>query len=675
MGRLRLISWALSLAVLLPLLAAKVAETPLAPGVQREQVNIILIDVVVTDASGRNVLDLEPSEFTLVVDGKPQSIESVELQCVGTCRGEARSGIEPPPNSGQAATLPVVTSIKRQFVLLFDGLNSTQGVTHSTVESSRYFLEHDFRDEDRAMVAGFGRKLKIFQEFTSDRDKLAKALDTLEVDKSVRLSGGNRVRVNRDYLDDMAKFNAGVPLPCGACEAMAKQYAQEDGSRTELTLTLLSSLVAYLHPLKGRKDLIYFSNGFAFDPGVFYGGFSWEPPSEPFIEPKIMTFAQEAASAQVVIYPVNVTGLTVWPLENHMESESSNMMLSMAEKTGGKMFHNRNRFDSVVDEITSETAASYVLAFVPRGNPDGKFHSVRVKVQRKGVTVRSKEGFVWMTGDQIQEREVLSAFVVPELYRNVPLALIVRTQLEHRNDAQSGIAISVPIEGLFTSSVGSAGIAELEVGAVLRPMSTAKSVEIEGSFRAQLPKELARDGSLLFVSHRNLPPGQYEGVAVVRDLRTDRIGATRENIEIPELSGDSFAMSTAALENRENRALRIDLDRKNQKDAVDFVPSIARALPRNETVLAAFSLYFPKQDEAGRTRVVVEASILRDHETLHRWPPTSFKVKLQDGAFQMPVLIPFSFSDFEPGDYVLRIDANDQIADRHIFQEMRITLE
>ena len=73
--------------------------------------------------------------------------------------------------------------------------------------------------------------------------------------------------------------------------------------------------------------------------------------------------------------------------------------------------------------------------------------------------------------------------------------------------------------------------------------------------------------------------------------------------------------------------------------------------------------------------MVVEASILRDHETLKKWPPKIFKVRLQDEAFQMPVIIPFSFSDFEPGEYVLRIDANDQIADRSIFQEMRITLE
>ena len=663
------------LAVLLPLLAVKAAETPLAPGVQREQVNIILIHVVVTDASGRNVLDLEPSEFSLIVDGKPQSIESVELQCVGTCRGEARSSIESSPDRGQAATLPVATSIQRQFVLLFDGLNNTKGVTKSAVDSSRYFLEHDFRDEDRAMVVGFGRQLKIFQEFTSDRDKLTKALDTLEVDKSVRMGGDNRVLSNRASLKELASFNAGPPLPCGACGAMAKQYTQEDASRIDRTLALLSSLVAYLHPLKGRKDLVYFSDGFPIDPGVLYGGTSWATPREPFIEPKIMTFAQEAASAQVVIYPVNVTGLTVWPFEGFMEEESSNMLLSLAEQTGGKMFHNRNRFDSIVDEITSETAASYVIAFVPKGNPDGKFHSVRVKLRREGVTVRSKEGFVWMTGDQIQEREVLSAFVVPELYRNVPLALLVRTYLEHRDNALSGIAITVPIEGLFTSSVGYVGIAEVEVGAVLRSISTAKSFEIEGAFRAQLPTELAHDGALLFVSHRNLPPGRYEGVAVVRDLRTDRIGATREIIEIPDLSDDSFAMSTPVLESREKRALRIDLDRKNQKDAVDFVPSISRALPRHETVLAAFSLYHPKQDRAGQTRVVVEASILRDHETLKKWLPTNFRVRFQDEAFQMPVVIPFSFSDFEPGEYVLRFDANDQIADRRIFQEMLITLE
>jgi hypothetical protein len=169
-------------------------------------------------------------------------------------------------------------------------------VTKSAVESSRYFLEHDFRDEDRAMIVGFGRQLKIFQEFTSDRDILAKALDTLEVDKSVRMGGENQVLLNRDRLKSLAQFNAGVPLPCGACAAMAKQFAQEDESRIDRTLALLSSLVAYLHPLKGRKDLIYFSDGFPVDPGVFYGGYSWAAPSEPFIEPKIMTFAQEAAS-------------------------------------------------------------------------------------------------------------------------------------------------------------------------------------------------------------------------------------------------------------------------------------------------------------------------------------------------------------------------------------------
>ena len=72
--------WAASfMSLLLPVLHTEVAiseEVPVAPGVQRERVNLVLIDVVVTDRKGRHVDDLRPEEFSLRVDGHPHAIES-----------------------------------------------------------------------------------------------------------------------------------------------------------------------------------------------------------------------------------------------------------------------------------------------------------------------------------------------------------------------------------------------------------------------------------------------------------------------------------------------------------------------------------------------------------------------------------------------------------------------
>src|SRR5512141_2475107 len=82
-------------------------DKPIAPGVQRERVSLVLVEAVVTSASGRFVDDLRPEEFTLLVDGKEVTIQSVDLQAVG---GEAPRAASP-EIPGEVAAPPTEAAV------------------------------------------------------------------------------------------------------------------------------------------------------------------------------------------------------------------------------------------------------------------------------------------------------------------------------------------------------------------------------------------------------------------------------------------------------------------------------------------------------------------------------------------------------------------------------------
>jgi len=155
--------------------ASDSGEKPKAPGLQRERVSLVLIDVTVTDRQGRPLSDLRPEEFTLKVDGHWVPLESVDVQVDG---GAEQSDFTP-------------TRPNRRFAFFFDALNSERGLHPGAVPSARRFLAQGRPPGDEAMVAGLGKQLKVYQEFTADPAKLLAALDMVAADMQL-VGGGER---------------------------------------------------------------------------------------------------------------------------------------------------------------------------------------------------------------------------------------------------------------------------------------------------------------------------------------------------------------------------------------------------------------------------------------------------------------------------------------------------
>jgi len=68
-------------------------------------------------------------------------------------------------------------------------------------------------------------------------------------------------------------------------------------------------------------------------------------------------------------------------------------MMSMADETGGYAVVNRNNFRESVAQIYLENESYYLIGFEQTGPKDGKFRSLRVTVNRPGVTARAKSGY------------------------------------------------------------------------------------------------------------------------------------------------------------------------------------------------------------------------------------------------------------------------------------------
>jgi VWFA-related protein len=664
------------LSLILPATPATDPDKPaIATGIQRERVDLVLVDVIVTDRKGRRVEDLRPGEFTLLVDGAPHAIESIELQRVAPPAG-ASAREAPDPGEGAPGPAPAgagedgvpVTDLRRSFILLFDGLNAEHGVRDQAIEAARAFVAHNLPPGEEVMIAALGRGLKIYREFTSDRDQLASAIETLASDPAVRRSGEDRLSREMDEIEEMDKKGGSMPPPLRPSDQLRSRYAWEATQRIRRTLGSLGALVAYLHPRPGKKELLFLSDGFASNSAAVYGA-SWTPG----LEPEILRLAREAAAAQVAISTVNTRGMPAPGFPGvYGERVGTNTLATFALNTGGLAFHSTNRFETALLEVEEQGRSSYLLAFRPAGEPDDGLHSIRVVVSRKGCRVRATEGFVWLTPARIAEREMLSAFVSPELFGGLSVSLEAITYLEEGDRPALEIAVALADESLLFLPRRNHLVAQLETGWVLKADGGTAVDEFGRQVEVRLTREeFARHGDITFLARRNVPPGTYEAVAVVRDLGTGNIGAVRREVKVPALSAERMAVSSIVLSSLGERSRVVALDPAMPLDRKIGVPSVRRVFSRDAKVAAMCSIYHPVRDAAtGQARLRFRASIRSGDGTKRELPAARRVFRPSEYGRTIPVSFPVPLAGLEPGVHTLEVQLLDEVGDSGVVQRV-----
>ena len=423
----------------------------------RSFARLSIVDVSVTDKSGKPVRGLTRNDFMIEEEKQPQTIKEFE----------EFSSTRTAPETPQTQVLPphVYTNYERVQpgsalnVLLIDSLN-TPLRDQVYVKSQMLQYLKSLPPGTRLAIFTLGTRLRMIQGFTSDATLLRSALDGKLARSlpSPLLDNGGDVALS-DSASDLADAGAAA----GLAQFQAEQDASRNDLRARITLDALNEIGSYLSSLRGRKNLIWFSGSFPLHlfPDADSGG-SFAQIRDYTTEVRQMT--DSLTSNQVAIYPVDARGLFNDPQlsaasarggssapggagsnNNAFYTRSAAEQLTLqqlADATGGKAYYNTNGLKEAASKIIEQSSNYYTLAYTPtKPIYDGSFRRIRVKVKDSRYKLSYRSGYYADDPSQRVAGTPLSSPADPEdaaLQRGVPAStqIIFTARVEPRRSAR-----------------------------------------------------------------------------------------------------------------------------------------------------------------------------------------------------------------------------------------------
>lgn len=402
----------------------------------RVSTRLVLVDAVVTDKSGQRITDLKKDDFTVLENGKPQSISAFSFEVPET----------PSPNP---ALPPNVYTNRPEYgmpkgpltILLLDGLNTAVADQAYARSQMLKYLGSQIRQGQSVAVYTLASSLRLMQDFTADVDLLKAAVEHFNPQQSIEMQlenvaavmpnlqitsagggpGDSRADTLRQLFFHMSEFMS----------EQAKLAIQDRAFRTSAALRLIARRMG---GYPGRKNLIWVSAGFPIDITSEVVRKTTDVDAlaqqatmattqvrvEDSYEDLLRQLAAELTDAQLSVYSVDARGLigsTVTDASHQgtnaagllqMGAEyganlaranaaiqaSQQTLQTLAVESGGLFFENDNDVAGAVGSSRADGAAYYMLGYTPDSKDwDGKFRKIQVKVNRPGCELRYRMGY------------------------------------------------------------------------------------------------------------------------------------------------------------------------------------------------------------------------------------------------------------------------------------------
>jgi VWFA-related protein len=489
----------------------------------------------------------------------------------------------------------VIEKDDRIAVLLLDGLNTPPHSQQYLKQQMLKWLAEHFDPRRKLAVVVLSDKLVVLQDFTSNPTLLKAALERYRASTSaVARNGGERdlssteITAPEISLPSQAvggpTATASDPTMPGTSggssdtiqndinymmrrfEKNAANFARD--VRVSITLDTLQEIARYLAGQRGRKSLLWFSTGF---PIAVTGINPEDMETSRTYGDKLRATTNLLNDAHVAIYAIDASGLLVGNISDPSQSgRDANGRIALtieanrklaneefarmttddtleraADDTGGRFFHGNDIANSIAISL-QDSGAYYVLAYYPSNKRwDGRFRQVRVKVNRPGITVRSRQGYFaidssrYKNSNQNDFKAAISSNVLPStqvtfMARAVPPQhnddLVVEFAVDSSTVSFQTVAI---VEG-NTSPVARQNCSlNFEVQAYTREAKLVKAAVQEANADLE-PKSYGRVLKLGIPMKVpiSLPPGSYVLHLGVRDNHTGLFGTAEIPVEV-----------------------------------------------------------------------------------------------------------------------------------------------
>lgn len=634
-----------------------------------KNVDEVSIDFVVRNRK-KPVLDLKPDDIVVTDDGSAVKISDLRLV------------------SGQPGSNHLVT-------FLFDPLDPSAATNARDV--ARKILKLIPPNGFSLAVFKVDRRLRLFEQFTSDRERVQKAIDAVTIDD---LKGSGHADVAEKRLISGLQSAAGQ----GNSPAAASDRALDEAMLASLMLSErimqdqhlqaqlagLLGLVRAQTKIPGRKLLVYFTEGSARGPDV---------------KDTMRTIAGAANDAEVSIFVINRTAIDTKLMQGLMQSQAmgalaaynkfnpaptgpaaqqptvftggmvsqvsdqitrvegeglagnSDPMAGMAVSTGGASLFSEDSLRKPFRQAILNLTTYYEASYVPPGLVfDGKFHQTSVKPLRRGLNVQARTGYFAVSpasGMRAFEAPMIAALSEAQL----PMDVKFRAGLLQLGNLTTGnentLVVEVPTSALEGMSNPNANLFSWHVSIVSRVKD--KSGAVVEHFSQDIPGHNALHGrddaqsAATMQRHFALSPGQYTLETVVMDRNSGKIGGERAQFEVRSAAAGPFLSDVAVVRQIDSAAEELDPFEPMRYQRGKVVPSLSHQVSPGTRELSFFFLVHP--DAGIAEPAMLEMQVLRNGELLGQVPLELPK----DLGDSFPYMASLRAGDLPAGNYDVRL--------------------
>lgn len=537
------------------------------------EATLIEVPVHVTGRNGAPLRGLGKDDFELFDDGDKVPISEVE-----------RVDLEDFSKGLTPRELPLPPAARRHFFLLFDISFSSPVKMALARDAARDFVLNGMKSGDFAGVATYDveRGMKLVLSFTPDRDQVAAAVETLGLPSLTQPtadplaltvydafgSGGAISSTTQVGTNEMAEQLRAMVT------ASRRSFDSYQRGRVAASIRAMEDLARTLNTVRGRKDIIYLSEGF--DSRLLVGqtgagaglaegdqsvsGEIWKIDSDSRfgntdLKIKLGNMLSLFRRSDCVIHAVDISGLreraadpqAVVPGDSgpadreggHGRGQDSLFML--AHETGGEVLKNTNDLSGQLERIQQQTSVVYLLVFAPpKLREPGRYHELKVKVKAPGATISARAGYYeprpFSKLSPMERRLATAQMLAYGLPRTEVAAHVLAAPFRVAGRDRAEVPVIVEIMGrpFLKDQVGD--VAHLELYAYV----TDSQLRVRDFFSQTMTLELGKlrgaleSGGLKYYGTLALPPGSFWLKVLVRNADTGRTGLQVVPVTVPD---------------------------------------------------------------------------------------------------------------------------------------------
>jgi VWFA-related protein len=668
-------------------------------------IKLVVVNATVTRKDGTPVENLTKDDFEVFEDGKPQRLQTVELQRLDTKplpplqpSLQARTPT-PPPRSKPIDTEAALTKYqdRRLMVLFLDFSSMEQAEQLRSVAAAQKFISTQLTSSDMVSIMVYSSNLRTLIDFTDDRDLL---LDTL---KSLHIGEGSELAAMADTGAD--------------AEDQSGQFVADETEfnifNTDLKLMALEDAARKLAPYPEKKALVYFSSGVE-KTGV---------DNQSQLRATINT----AVRSNVAFYPIDARGLVASapggnatvaaPVGSNLYSGAGQRSLrdsffnqqetldSLAADTGGKALLDSNDLTLGMRQVQKDVESYYILAYVSTNTAeDGRYRRIQVKLAPKAAQLKAKvtyrEGYYAPTTFarmQAADKEALlaEALASDNPVTDLPLAVEVDYFRIAKGKYFVPVSVKIPGSALNFQSKGTKAATELDfIGAVTDTKGKAVSSERD-TIPLKLDQAKASEVTRKQIQYDTgftLAPGKYHLRFVARENGGGKTGTFETAFTVPDLgSGSALRLSSVILSNqRESLKGQIAAVQNNKKllaqnplidsDGQKTVPNVTRVFRPGQNMFVYLEVYDPGAPESATGTPARFASVEATFG-LYQGDKKVFESRsVRSNRFSprgdgiLPVSMSTQLKDLKPGQYTCQVSVIDELGKKFAFPRTPIVI-